>query len=36
MAQFVSHFAEPGDPLYAPPVEKAETPVRSLLRLSAK
>ena len=27
MAQFVSHFAEPGDPEYAPPVKKAETPV---------
>lgn len=28
MAQFVSHFAEPTDPEYAPPVEKGETPVR--------
>ncbi|CAN6299898.1 unnamed protein product [Urochloa humidicola] len=25
MAQFVSHFAEPGDPEYAPPVPKCET-----------
>ena len=28
MAQFVSHFAEPGDPEYAPPVPKCETRVR--------
>ena len=27
MAQFVSHFAEPGDAEYAPPVQEAETPV---------
>jgi hypothetical protein len=27
MAQFVSHFAEPGDPEYAPPIKEAETPV---------
>ncbi|GAY42727.1 hypothetical protein CUMW_069100, partial [Citrus unshiu] len=33
MAQFVSHFAEPGDPLYAPPVEKAETPVERRARI---
>lgn len=35
MAQFVSQFAEPDDPEYAPPVQKAETPVRntSLLKL---
>ncbi|KAL6012340.1 U1 small nuclear ribonucleoprotein [Asimina triloba] len=26
MAQYVSNFAEPGDPEYAPPVQKAETP----------
>lgn len=31
MAQFVSKFAEPGDPEYAPPVQEAETPVRYLL-----
>jgi hypothetical protein len=29
MAQFVSHFAEPGDPEYAPPVPKCETRVCS-------
>lgn len=28
MEQFVSNFAEPGDPEYAPPVQKAETKVR--------
>ncbi|XP_059641092.1 U1 small nuclear ribonucleoprotein 70 kDa [Cornus florida] len=28
MAQFVSNFAEPGDPEYAPPVQKAETPAQ--------
>lgn len=28
MAQFVSNFAEPDDPEYAPPVQKGETPVR--------
>lgn len=27
MAQFVSKFAEPEDPEYAPPVQEAETPV---------
>ncbi|KAI3506998.1 hypothetical protein L1887_21692 [Cichorium endivia] len=27
MAQFVSNFAEPTDPEYAPPVEKGETPI---------
>lgn len=27
MAQFVSQFAEPGDPEYARPVQEAETPV---------
>lgn len=27
MAQFVSKFAEPGDPEYSPPVQEAETPV---------
>lgn len=27
MAQLVSKFAEPGDPEYAPPVQKGETPV---------
>lgn len=27
MAQFVSKFAEPGDPEYAPPVPETETPV---------
>ncbi|KAK6150912.1 hypothetical protein DH2020_015844 [Rehmannia glutinosa] len=27
MAQFVSNFAEPGNPEYAPPVQKGETPV---------
>ncbi|MFS7954832.1 putative U1 small nuclear ribonucleoprotein of 70kDa [Helianthus anomalus] len=28
MAQFVSNFAEPTDPEYAPPIVKGETPVR--------
>lgn len=28
MAQFVSRFAEPGDPEYSPPIQEAETPVR--------
>lgn len=27
IAQFVGNFAEPGDPEYAPPVQKGETPV---------
>jgi hypothetical protein len=27
IAQFVNNFAEPGDPEYAPPVTKGETPV---------
>ena len=27
MAQYVSHFAEPGDPEYAPPKPNVETPV---------
>lgn len=34
MAQFVSHFAEPGDPKYAPPKPEVETPVRFRLNLS--
>ncbi|KAG1354496.1 U1 small nuclear ribonucleoprotein 70 kDa-like [Cocos nucifera] len=33
MAQFVSHFAEPGDPEYAPPVEKGETPAQRRARI---
>ncbi|CAL1399791.1 unnamed protein product [Linum trigynum] len=33
MAQFVSNFAEPGDPEYAPPVEKAETPAQRKARI---
>ncbi|KAA8531864.1 hypothetical protein F0562_006419 [Nyssa sinensis] len=33
MAQFVSNFAEPGDPEYAPPVQKAETPVQRRARI---
>ncbi|OAY68706.1 U1 small nuclear ribonucleoprotein 70 kDa, partial [Ananas comosus] len=33
MAQFVSHFAEPGDPEYAPPVEKAETRAEKKARI---
>ncbi|XP_038976916.1 U1 small nuclear ribonucleoprotein 70 kDa-like isoform X1 [Phoenix dactylifera] len=33
MAQFVSHFAEPGDPEYAPPVEKGETPAQRRARV---
>lgn len=28
MAQFVSNFAEPGDPEYAPPIKEVETRVR--------
>lgn len=31
IGQFVQHFAEPGDPEYAPPVTKGETPVLSFL-----
>ncbi|XP_077217412.1 U1 small nuclear ribonucleoprotein-70K [Tasmannia lanceolata] len=33
MAQFVSNFAEPGDPEYAPPVQEAETPVQRRARI---
>lgn len=33
MAQFVTHFASPDDPEYAPPVKKAETPVSPFLLL---
>ncbi|KAG1348086.1 U1 small nuclear ribonucleoprotein 70 kDa [Cocos nucifera] len=33
MAQFVSQFAEPGDPEYAPPVQKAETSVEKRARI---
>ncbi|KAI6695394.1 hypothetical protein NL676_023104 [Syzygium grande] len=33
IGQFVSHFAEPGDPEYAPPVQKAETPVERRARI---
>ncbi|KAL3527093.1 hypothetical protein ACH5RR_011749 [Cinchona calisaya] len=33
MAQFVSNFAEPGDDEYAPPVQKAETPVERRARI---
>ncbi|CAI9110751.1 OLC1v1010827C1 [Oldenlandia corymbosa var. corymbosa] len=33
MAQFVSKFAEPGDPEYAPPVQKGETPVERRARI---
>ncbi|KAI4327583.1 hypothetical protein L6164_020023 [Bauhinia variegata] len=33
MAQFVSKFAEPGDPEYAPPVQKAETPAQRRARI---
>lgn len=33
MAQFVSHFAEPTDPEYAPPVEKGETPGQRRARI---
>ncbi|TQD82141.1 hypothetical protein C1H46_032308 [Malus baccata] len=31
VVQFVSKFAEPGDPEYNPPVQKGETPVTFLL-----
>ncbi|KAK6128439.1 hypothetical protein DH2020_037807 [Rehmannia glutinosa] len=33
MAQFVSNFAEPSDPLYAIPVEKGETPAQRRARI---
>ncbi|XP_058081571.1 U1 small nuclear ribonucleoprotein 70 kDa [Magnolia sinica] len=33
MAQFVSNFAEPGDPEYAPPVQKGETPTQRRARI---
>ncbi|XWS29308.1 hypothetical protein CRYUN_Cryun24cG0017800 [Craigia yunnanensis] len=33
MAQFVSHFAEPGDAEYAPPVQEAETPAQRRARI---
>ncbi|KAG0474351.1 hypothetical protein HPP92_014037, partial [Vanilla planifolia] len=33
MAQFVSHFAEPGDQEYAPPVQKGETPAQRRARI---
>ncbi|XP_037493981.1 U1 small nuclear ribonucleoprotein 70 kDa isoform X2 [Jatropha curcas] len=33
MAQFVSQFAEPGEPEYAPPVQKAETPAQRRARI---
>ncbi|CDP02035.1 unnamed protein product [Coffea canephora] len=33
MAQFVSNFAQPGDAEYAPPVQKAETPVERRARI---
>ncbi|KAJ4843828.1 hypothetical protein Tsubulata_038912 [Turnera subulata] len=33
MAQFVSKFAEPGDPEYAPPVKEAETPAQRRARI---
>ncbi|MBA0628261.1 hypothetical protein Godav_023022 [Gossypium davidsonii] len=33
MAQFVSHFAEPGDPEYSPPVQEAETPAQRRARI---
>ncbi|XP_010933717.1 U1 small nuclear ribonucleoprotein 70 kDa isoform X2 [Elaeis guineensis] len=33
MAQLVSHFAEPGDPEYAPPVEKGETMAQKRARI---
>ncbi|KAK9285394.1 hypothetical protein L1049_024586 [Liquidambar formosana] len=33
MAQFVSNFAEPGDPEYAPPVQEAETPSQRRARV---
>ncbi|CAN4083257.1 unnamed protein product [Withania somnifera] len=33
MAQFVSHFAQPGDPEYAPPVPEVETPAERRARI---
>uniref|UniRef100_A0A2P2L767 U1 small nuclear ribonucleoprotein 70 kDa n=1 Tax=Rhizophora mucronata TaxID=61149 RepID=A0A2P2L767_RHIMU len=33
MGQFVSRFAEPGDPEYAPPVQEAETPSQRRARI---
>ncbi|KAE8696202.1 U1 small nuclear ribonucleoprotein 70 kDa [Hibiscus syriacus] len=33
MAQFVSNFADPGDPEYAPPVQEAETPAQRKARI---
>ncbi|KAJ0980401.1 hypothetical protein J5N97_008656 [Dioscorea zingiberensis] len=33
MAQFASHFAEPSDPEYAPPIQKGETPVERRARI---
>ncbi|GFQ06663.1 u1 small nuclear ribonucleoprotein 70 kDa [Phtheirospermum japonicum] len=33
MAQFISNFAEPGDPQYAVPVEKGETPAQRKARI---
>ncbi|CAA2966569.1 U1 small nuclear ribonucleoprotein 70 kDa-like [Olea europaea var. sylvestris] len=33
MAQFVSHFAEPGDPQYAPPIQEAETHAQRRARI---
>nr|GMC94965.1 U1 small nuclear ribonucleoprotein 70 kDa [Ipomoea batatas] len=33
MAQFVSNFAEPGDPEYAPPVKEVETPTERRARI---
>ncbi|XWS33750.1 hypothetical protein CRYUN_Cryun22dG0110300 [Craigia yunnanensis] len=33
MGQFVSHFAEPGDAEYAPPVQEAETPAQKKARI---
>ncbi|KAL2497951.1 U1 small nuclear ribonucleoprotein 70 kDa [Abeliophyllum distichum] len=33
MAQFVSNFADPGDPEYSPPVQKGETPAQRKARI---
>ncbi|XP_042018511.1 U1 small nuclear ribonucleoprotein 70 kDa-like [Salvia splendens] len=33
IAQFVNNFAEPGDPQYAPPVQKGETPTERRARI---
>ncbi|XP_061342349.1 U1 small nuclear ribonucleoprotein 70 kDa-like isoform X2 [Gastrolobium bilobum] len=33
MAQYVTRFAEPGDPEYAPPVQEAETPAQKRARI---